>query len=43
MDIIISETKDINMAQIVALYKANEWSAAEKPNELKNALLNSHS
>lgn len=30
------------MAQIIALYKANEWSAADKPNELKNALLNSH-
>jgi len=42
MKIIISESKDISMAQIIALYKANEWSAADKPNELKNALLNSH-
>ena len=39
----ISETKNISTEQIVELYKANEWSSAEKPTELKNALLNSHS
>ncbi|EPR67089.1 GNAT family N-acetyltransferase [Cyclobacterium qasimii] len=43
MDIILSETRDITIEQVVALYKANEWSAAEKPTELKNALSNSHS
>lgn len=43
MDFILSETKDICIEQIVALYKANQWSSAEKPIELKNALLNSHS
>ncbi len=43
MNITISETKDITTAQIVALYTANKWSAAEKPDALKNALLNSHS
>ena len=43
MEITISETKKISTEQIVALYKANKWSAAEKPIELKNALLNSHS
>ncbi|WP_339924447.1 GNAT family N-acetyltransferase [uncultured Cyclobacterium sp.] len=43
MSITISETREIDVGQIVALYKANKWSAAEKPHELKNALLNSHS
>lgn len=43
MEITISETKNITTEQIVDLYKANKWSAAEKPNQLKNALLNSHS
>ena len=28
---------------IVSLYRANEWSAADKPDELQRALLNSHS
>ena len=43
MDIKISETRDIKIEETVALYKANGWSAAEKPTELYNALLNSHS
>ncbi|CAL2084996.1 hypothetical protein T190611E02C_20376 [Tenacibaculum sp. 190524A05c] len=43
MNISISETKKINSQLIVELYKANKWSSAEKPIELKNALLNSHS
>jgi GNAT superfamily N-acetyltransferase len=43
MGIKISETKDIKIEEIVALYKVNGWSAAEKPTELYNALLNSHS
>ena len=43
MEITISETRKISTEQIVELYKANAWSSAEKPNELKNALLNSHS
>lgn len=43
MEITISETKKINTEQIVDLYKANKWSSAKKPIELKNALLNSHS
>ncbi|MCJ8281465.1 MAG: GNAT family N-acetyltransferase [Rivularia sp. ALOHA_DT_140] len=28
---------------ILTLYKANHWSSAKKPNELYNALMNSHS
>ena len=43
MDIKISETRNIEIEEIIALYKANGWSAAEKPIELYNALLNSHS
>lgn len=41
MEITILETKEINIEAILVLYKANEWSSANKPNELYNALLNS--
>lgn len=43
MEIKISETKNIELKQIIGLYKANKWSSADKPKELYNALLNSHS
>lgn len=43
MEIKISETKNIELKQIIDLYKANKWSSADKPIELHNALLNSHS
>lgn len=43
MIIEILDTKEIAKKDIVALYKANNWSSAEKPNQLYNALLNSHS
>lgn len=43
MQIKISEKRDINTEQLISLYKANGWSSAEKPIELKNALLHSHS
>jgi len=43
MKIIISETRDIKIEEIIELYKVNKWSSAERPNELYNALLNSHS
>ena len=39
----ISETRDIPQEAIVALYKANGWSAADKPETLCSALYNSHS
>ncbi len=42
MDIHISETRAISIDQILALYKANKWSAAEKPETLHRALLASH-
>ncbi|PWJ43702.1 GNAT family N-acetyltransferase [Sediminitomix flava] len=40
--ITISETRDIKLEDIIQLYKANEWSAAQKPQKLYNALINSH-
>lgn len=43
MNIEISDTRDIDLEQILELYKANEWSAVEKPTKLRNGLLNSHS
>lgn len=42
MQITLSETRDLNIDEVVALYKANQWSAAEKPQTLFNALLHSH-
>jgi len=43
MTIIISDRRDIDLEKIIDLYKANQWSSADKPNELYNALTNSHS
>ncbi len=43
MDITISTSKNIDLAQIIDLYKANKWSAAKKPEILHKALMNSHS
>ena len=38
-----SETRDLPLESVVALYRANEWSSAEKPTLLHQALLASHS
>jgi GNAT superfamily N-acetyltransferase len=43
MEIEIKETKDFKQSDIIELYKANKWSSAEKPEQLYNALINSHS
>jgi GNAT superfamily N-acetyltransferase len=43
MSILISERRDIKLQDIIELYQANKWSSANKPTELYNALLNSHS
>ncbi|MEL7192920.1 MAG: GNAT family N-acetyltransferase [Bacteroidota bacterium] len=43
MNVRISETRDISLQSILDLYKANEWSAAEKPTQLYQALMDSHS
>jgi len=42
MAITISERRDIEPSSILDLYRANKWSSAEKPQELINALRNSH-
>ena len=39
----ISLSDCIEQEEVLALYKANEWSAAEKPGQLLPALRNSHS
>jgi GNAT superfamily N-acetyltransferase len=41
MKITISETKALLLEDILQLYKANEWSSANKPTQLHQALLNS--
>jgi GNAT superfamily N-acetyltransferase len=38
-----SETRDLLLENIVALYLANEWSSAQKPELLRKGLLASHS
>lgn len=42
MNITIKETKNVKQEDIVAIYKGNHWSSAEKPEQLFNALMNSH-
>ena len=37
------ETRDLPLADVLALYRANEWSSAEKPELLHRALSASHS
>jgi len=39
----LSESRDLPADKVIALYAANGWSAASKPQELCNALHNSHS
>lgn len=43
MNIAYKETRDISLQSIIQLYKANQWSSANKPEELYQALMNSHS
>jgi GNAT superfamily N-acetyltransferase len=42
MKVIYSETRDLPVEKVVALYKANGWSSADKPELLLKALRNSH-
>ncbi|WP_105167627.1 GNAT family N-acetyltransferase [Pseudoalteromonas sp. T1lg23B] len=42
MNIKVELNGEIDDAEIVALYRANEWSSAEKPERLLPALRNSH-
>lgn len=39
----ISLSDSVEQEEVLALYKANKWSAAEKPSQLLPALRNSHS
>jgi Acetyltransferase (GNAT) family. len=43
MNIKLRVDRDLNANDILQLYKANKWSAAEKPELLVKGLLNSHS
>lgn len=36
-----TETKDLDLAQIVSLYEENSWASAAKPTDLHAALMNS--
>jgi len=38
-----SETRDLPLESVLALYRANEWSSAQKPDLLHKALMASHS
>jgi len=38
-----SETRDLPLENVLALYRANDWSSARKPDLLQKALLASHS
>lgn len=39
----ISMEDTLEQSEVIALYRANEWSSAEKPDQLLAALRNSHS
>lgn len=41
--ITLSITRDLSLTDILQLYRANQWSSANKPQKLHKALLNSHS
>ncbi len=43
MEIIISDRRTIKIEAVLELYRANKWSSADKPSELYNGLINSHS
>lgn len=43
MQLLISHTREIPLDKILQLYRANQWSSAEKPKQLYAALMNSHS
>ncbi|WP_313220869.1 GNAT family N-acetyltransferase [Stutzerimonas nitrititolerans] len=42
MEVVISIQDSIAQNEVVALYSANEWSSAQKPDQLLPALRNSH-
>ena len=42
MHVEVSMQDTIEQSEVIALYRANEWSSAEKPDQLLSALRNSH-
>lgn len=42
MDVEVELNGQIHEAEVIALYRANEWSSADKPEQLMSALCNSH-
>jgi GNAT superfamily N-acetyltransferase len=42
-DVTYSEDRVLPLEPLTALYRANNWSSADHPETLQNALLNSHS
>ncbi len=42
-DLHYSDARDLPIESVIALYRANEWSSAKKPDLLHKALLGSHS
>lgn len=43
MHIVYNDSKQIQQEEVIELYKLHQWSSANKPDELFQALLNSHS
>ncbi|MEL7530358.1 MAG: GNAT family N-acetyltransferase [Bacteroidota bacterium] len=42
MEVLISDRRDLPEAAVLALYRANDWSSADKPAQLMAALRHSH-
>src|SRR6185436_1190629 len=42
-DIRYSDTRELPIESVLVLYRANEWSSAQKPESLHKALIASHS
>lgn len=42
MPVIIELNGKVEQAEVIALYRANNWSSADKPDQLMSALRNSH-
>lgn len=42
MDVEVAINEDISLDEVLRLYRANEWSSADKPDQLMKALRSSH-
>lgn len=43
MSVVVSLNDSIKLDEVIELYRANDWSSAEKPTQLMSALRGSHS